>query len=377
MDVRIVSAPENGSDSSLTWATWALVAITGALCWVTWRSAKAALRDAGRLRREALERDVNTAAHKAAAAAEHVGQLAARVPHANEQLLSFSNSGQAVPTDHPITVAAAQRVSRTEEIKGHALALISTRSGDTSDAQLAAAQRRLDADVVQLEVMKEAIAGELVVLARQIDAAQREAAAAREQHRLVESRVNSEVGQCNKLIFILGQMLSTLEDIKTGLFDARREALGRDPEWHEIGALVGAPAEGPEFIIGEYAFLLQDDTPVERAPEILGRIYYAEANFRQVLARLNERSQLWNEFLEHRAAGVFSRGEEALRTSGPSRALAARLTELTKWIEEDVTEWIPLFRSLFPDLYRVLNAKYPTKRFIRLWPQHDPKAPPL
>jgi hypothetical protein len=58
-------------------------------------------------------------------------------------------------------------------------------------------------------------------------------------------------------------------------------------------------------------------------------------------------------------------------------AVAARLKELTKWLEDDVTEWIPLFRSLFPDLYRVLNAKYPGKHFIRLWPLPDPKAPPL
>jgi hypothetical protein len=62
--------------------------------------------------------------------------------------------------------------------------------------------------------MKESIIGELEAIARQTDAADREAAVLREERRLTRLRIESEVGQCNKLIFILGQMLSSLEDIK-------------------------------------------------------------------------------------------------------------------------------------------------------------------
>ena len=376
-DVRIVSAPENGSDLSVARATWALVVLTAALCIVTWVSAKAALRDAIRLRREVLEREVNTAAHRAAATAEHVGQLAASVPRANTRLLSLSNSHQAASTQVQVAVAANQRVSRANEIKQHALDQIFAKSGDKTDAKLIEAQRRLDEHLVQLEVLKEAIAGELEALAREIDAAERETALSREQRRLNERRVGSEVGQCNKLIFILGQMVSTLEDIQEALFDDPKRKLGRDPNWNEIGALVGAPTEAPEFMIGEYAFLLEGEEPIERAPEILGRIYNAEANFKQVLARLNERSLLWHQYNETRAAGMFNKGQEAVHALAASGSLIARLKELTTWLSEDLAEWIPAFKSVFPELYSVLNAKYPEKRFIRFWPKNDPSTPPL
>lgn len=172
-------------------------------------------------------------------------------------------------------------------------------------------------------------------------------------------------------------MLSTLEDINQSLFEDPRKQLGRAPEWDEIGALVGGPAEGPDFIIGEYTFFLEGDDPSGVAPEMLGRIYNAEANFRQVLARVNERSRLWHEYNELRAAVQFGRGEAVLPRLATSAALTARLKELTGWLGEDLPKWIQSIRTVMPLLYKVLAAKYPKKRFIHLWPTDNPKAPPL
>lgn len=73
-------------------------------------------------------------------------------------------------------------------------------------------------------------------------------------------RIAREVGECNRLIFTLMQMLSALEDFQELLFDGPRKALGREPEWHEIGALPGAPKSGPDFVIGEYTFSLRTAT---------------------------------------------------------------------------------------------------------------------
>jgi hypothetical protein len=52
-------------------------------------------------------------------------------------------------------------------------------------------------------------------------------------------------------------MVSTLESIQEQLFEEPKRKPGRNPSWNEIGALVSAPTEGPELIIGEYA--LSDD----------------------------------------------------------------------------------------------------------------------
>jgi len=192
-----------------------------------------------------------------------------------------------------------------------------------------------------------------------------------------KERISREVGECNKLIFILGQMLSALEDINESLFENPRKRLGRAPEWNEIGALEGAPAVGPEFIIGEYTFLLEDDDPKSAAPYMLGRVYTAEANFRAILARLNQRSQLWHEHNELRAATQFGRGEAALPGYAGSAALAARLKELTSWLAEDIPESVALFKKIVPELRAMLEARYPKRHFIRLWPNDDSKAPPL
>jgi hypothetical protein len=376
-DIAIMSMPENGSDGGLTIATWALAILTGGLCGVTWVSAKFALADAKRLRRDVQERELNSAAHKAAAMAEHVGQLAARVPRANTHLRSFPHEPVVDAADASILSAATDRALRTNEIKDYALANVSQVRGDRTDSDLAAIQRRLDEHLVQLEVMKEAITGELEALARQVDASERQAAAMREEERLARLRTSSEVGQCNKLIFILGQMVSSLEDVKQSLFDDPRKQLGHEPQWNEIGALVGAPAEGPEFDIGEYAFLLENEDPADQMPNVLASIYTAAANFRQVLARANERSRLWHDFNELRAATRFSRGEASTGSIGSSEAISARLKEHTRWLEDDLKQWIPGFKALFPKVYQVLNTTYPGRRFIRFWPISDPKAPSL
>ncbi len=376
VDVRVVSAANNGSDFGLVLATWALVGITAALCIVTWRSSRTSLKEAARFRREVLDREVNAAAHRAAATAEHVGQLAASVVRVNSRVRSSSSTAPTALPDDPLKIVADQRISRTEEIKNYALGLVSLERRDKTDDQLTAAQRRLDEHLTQLEVLKEAIAGELAELGRQIDSEERQAATVREERRQLERRVNSEVGQCNKLIFILGQMLSSLGDFQQILFDDKRKELGREPKWDEIGALVGAPTSGPEFIIGEYAFLLEGDAPSDLAPAMLGRIYTAEANYRQILARVNERTQLWQQYLEYRGVPV-GRGEAAITNMASVGALTARIKELTKWLAEDLPEWIQTFKALFPALDKVLTARYPGKRFIKLWPNDTPGSGPL
>jgi hypothetical protein len=355
--------------------TWALAILTLALCIVTSRSANKALREAARLRRESVGREVNAAAHRAASTAERVGQLAASIPHVRSQLAAIAGTMPA--EEGEVAIVAKERVARTEVIKQHALDIVFA-SPENSDERLTSSQRRLDEHLVQLEVMKEAVSGELELLRRRIDGAERAAAAEREVTRLNQRRVDYEMGQCNKLIFILGQMLSSLEDIKDNLFIAPKEKFARDPRWDEIGALVGGPIEGPTFDIGEYSFLLEDHEPVDQAPEMLARIYYAASNYQLVLSRVNERSALWHEYNEHRAsASPFVRGEEASARMTSSGALVARLKEHTEWLAEDLSDWILKFRSLFPDLYKVFGTKYPGRDFIRLWPVKDSRAPAL
>jgi hypothetical protein len=225
--------------------------------------------------------------------------------------------------------------------------------------------------------MKEAVTGELEALALQINSAERESAVQLEHHRQEQRRIEAEVGQCNKLIFILGQMVSTLEDINEALFLAPKKTLGHPPAWDEIGALVGGPPDVPKFIIGEYTFFLEENDPTDRSPEMLARIYHAEANFQQVVARLDERSRLWHEYNDLRAAVRFNRGETALPGLETSAALIARLKEHTAWLAEDIPQWIRYFKELLPELYKVLVVRYPGRRFIRFWPASDPNAPPL
>jgi hypothetical protein len=190
-------------------------------------------------------------------------------------------------------------------------------------------------------------------------------------------RTTGEVGECNKLLFILGRMLWALEDINDSLFVNQRKRLGREPAWNEIGAMEGAPAEGPEFIIGEYAFLLEDDDPSSLAPQMLARAYTAEANFGAILSRLNQRSQLWHEYNETRAVGAFGTGEAAMPGIAASGVLSARVKELTIWLAEDIPESIESFRKLLPELRAMLTKRYPKRHFIRHWSNDNSTAPPL
>jgi hypothetical protein len=375
LDVRVISAPEGSSDYGLVGGTWALVILTGLLCWVTWRGVRATLRDAMRLRREVLVREVNAAAYRAAASAEHVLQLAARVSELSVRLRGIAGRQEELPAHADIVLR--QRQQSTQSIQQHALAIASQDSEGLSDRQLGDAQRRLDAHLAQLEVLKEAVLGELAMLEREIDAAEREANQRREDQRRNEARIASEVGQCNKLIFLLGQMLTILENVEEQMFADRRRKLGRDPQWDDIGALEGAPTGGPEFIFGEYAFLLEDDAPVDQSPEVLTRIYSLEGNFRQTLARLEEHRQLWHQFNALKASRMTERGEAGMAQLAAGTALAARLRELTTWLAQDLKEWIPAFKLVFPALYRVLEGRYPGRRFIRHWSTQVPNAPPL
>jgi hypothetical protein len=198
-----------------------------------------------------------------------------------------------------------------------------------------------------------------------------------DHYREKRRRIRREVGECNKLIFILGQMVSFLEDVNDYLFENPRKKYGRPAQWHEVGALEGAPDRGPDFILGEYTFLLEDEDADNRAPDVLGDIYRAEGNFKAVLNRINVRSRLWHEYSDQQANSQFERGQEAM----PHRALAgatpARIRELTAWLAEDIPETIAALRKIMPDLRQVLDARYPGRKFIDFWPANDPHAAPL
>jgi hypothetical protein len=187
-------------------------------------------------------------------------------------------------------------------------------------------------------------------------------------------RLTREVGECNKLIFILGRMLWALGDINDSLFVNQRKKLGHDPAWNEIGALEGTPAEGPEFIIGEYTFLLEDDDPSSLAPQVLTRAYTAEANFKSIIARVKERSELWHEYS---AMTPLGRGEDRLAGMAAAGALAARIKEQTAWLAEDIPESVKSFEKLLPELRTMLTKRYPKRHFIRHWSNDTPTAPPL
>jgi hypothetical protein len=188
-------------------------------------------------------------------------------------------------------------------------------------------------------------------------------------------RLDREVGECNKLLFIVGQMLWALADINGWLFEGPRKKLGREPAWSEVGALEGTPDEGPEFIIGEYTFLLEDDDPESLAPQMLTRVYTAEANFKAILARLHQRNQLWHEYKA--MPPIFGRGSEAIPGMAAAGALNVRLKEQTVWLAEDLPESIKSFEKLLPELRNMLTKRYPKRHFIRLWSNDDPSVPPL
>jgi len=119
---------------------------------------------------------LNAAAHRAASTAERVGQLAASIPHVRSQLAAITGAMPAEESE--VATVAKERVARTEVIKQHALDVVFA-STENSGERLTSSQRRLDEHLVQLEVMKEAVSGELDLLRRRIDGAERAARGAR------------------------------------------------------------------------------------------------------------------------------------------------------------------------------------------------------
>lgn len=184
-------------------------------------------------------------------------------------------------------------------------------------------------------------------------------------------RISREVGECSKLLFILGRMLWMLEDIDDSFIGGQRKKLGREPKWEEIGALPGAPTECPAIIIGEYTFLLERDSS-GMAPEMLSRAYTAEARIKVILARLSERSMLWHEYHDVQAGNMFTRGSAAARGMATSGAIAARIEELTTWLRDDIPASIESLKKLLPELLAVLAKRYRGRQFPILLPQAVP-----
>lgn len=183
-----------------------------------------------------------------------------------------------------------------------------------------------------------------------------------------QERIAREVGECNRLIFTLGQMLSTLEDFQELLFDQPREALGRERAWHEIGALPGAPTSGPEFVIGEYTFLLEDRDTKGRTPEVLGRAYFAASRFNSTLALVHERTALYDRYRLQHAASQFGLGAEAVPDIMETEAIGRRVEQLTKMLAENLPEAIEIFKTMIAELHDELTARYPGRQFINLRP---------
>jgi hypothetical protein len=194
-----------------------------------------------------------------------------------------------------------------------------------------------------------------------------------EHRRRKAERNRREVGECNKLIFILGQMLSFLEDANDSMFELPTKKLGRRPKWEEIGALVGAPDRGPEFIIGEYTFLLENEGPDDRAPDVLNDIYRVEGNFKALLGRLHLRNALWYDYSERRSVSQFMRGESGVAERAQAEALGKRINELTIWLEEDLRDSIAGLQKLMPQLRAALKVRFPGRSFIEFLSKHDPR----
>lgn len=157
--VRIVSAPD--SESGLVTVTWILVGANALLCLITWFMARRSLQLTARQQREALIREVNVVANRAAVASSRVGQLAATLPDATLQLLRLSGQHQGMEDNHPSKVETRKRSERTEKISEDAIGVLNSKLKEKSDEELAATLRRMDGHVVHLEGMKEAVSADL------------------------------------------------------------------------------------------------------------------------------------------------------------------------------------------------------------------------
>jgi hypothetical protein len=190
-------------------------------------------------------------------------------------------------------------------------------------------------------------------------------------------RIAREVGECNKLIFILGQMLTALLVINDSLFEEPRKKLGRAPNWDEIGALDGAPTGA-----GVHHRRVHISTRRRRSDE-LGPLYAGKnlrgrAEFRAILGRVSERSRVWHEYNEIRVAAHYIASSAELPGIAKSTTLlTARIKELTAWLATPLPEAIETLKKIIPELRTALTKRYPKGHFIGLWPNDDPSAPPI
>lgn len=149
--------------SSITSVISVLIGLAAAVA--AWRSAGSAAessRSALDQWRVAAKREVNSCAHKLSANSERVKQLAESVPRARAQLLVMNGQSPRQSSHHDSPESHAhERVKRVNEMQQHALGLIASNLDEKSETELAETQRKLDGQLAQLEVLKEAVVGEL------------------------------------------------------------------------------------------------------------------------------------------------------------------------------------------------------------------------
>lgn len=180
-------------------------------------------------------------------------------------------------------------------------------------------------------------------------------------------RISREVGQCSRLIFTLGQMLNVLADLNELLFVGPQGRLGREPEWHEIGALPGSPEAGPGFVIGEFDFLLDDRDTKSSIPQVLSRVYIAASRFSSALALLHERNRLFGQFAMLQGSTAFTIGTEAVPALMEKELVSSRIEQLTKMLSEDLPEAVERLESVVAELGVALSSRYPGREFISVW----------
>jgi hypothetical protein len=201
--VEIVSAPDNGSDWDLAIATWALAAGTIVLCFITGvgvrkqgrdtersltvaqasadaasksaAAAAATVEAAARHRRDDLEREVNSTAHRVITMAAQVHELAKQVP--TTVTTSFALAGrQPLPQ---IIAPYQQEMKDRQDIAKAATsagaALLSALERKAPDSELAAGLKDMDVRLVTVELIMGNVTRELesfnsqIALQRQIN----------------------------------------------------------------------------------------------------------------------------------------------------------------------------------------------------------------
>lgn len=158
-EVKIVSAPEDDTAGHLVEATWGLLIATMILAITTFVGSWLQSKDTKRRDRVAMERELNRNAHKIAAVAERLDQIARQVPTARMHLSVLAGPGGKIPTE--VENALKERSERLGGIRKNALSIVEGEPERMSDQDLTANLRRLDAHEVQMDVMREAITNEL------------------------------------------------------------------------------------------------------------------------------------------------------------------------------------------------------------------------